>query len=116
VKLFRIAFDHDQAREEVTPEVRAVLVEHARLFLAAGGTLTLEDWADLTQPERAAFVAAGKALAVEQAVRVGKASQGELAALRVFAEVDGGEAHDAAALEVAVKQLARASREVPDGR
>lgn len=115
MKLFRVAFEPDAAAEDVTPEVRAVLVEHARMFLDGGGTLTLDDWAGLTGTERAAFVAAGRARAVEQAVRIGRASQGDLAALRVFAEVDGGQAHDDAALELATKQIARASQGAAHG-
>lgn len=97
------------ADEAVAPALRELLVENARLFLVAGGTLSLGDWDLLDQAERAAFVAAGRAVAVEQAVRIGKAGQGPLGALRVQAEIDGGEAHDAARLEQAVMGIVRES-------
>lgn len=91
--------------------LRALLGEHARAFLLGGGHLSLAEWAGLHGLERAALTAAGRRLVVEQAVRVGTAAQGDLAALRVQAEVDGGEAHDAAMLRTAVQAMARASRE-----
>jgi hypothetical protein len=93
---------------ETTPKLRAVLTEHARLFLQTGGSLSLQEWSDLSDVERAAFVAAGKALDVEQAIRIGQASRGDLAALRVQAEIDGGRAHDDALLSTAVCATAKA--------
>jgi hypothetical protein len=114
VSLFAVA-ELDPS-SEVTDELRAVLAEHARLFLIGGGRLSLADWTALSLVERAAFVAAGRLLAVRQAVRIGEASQGELAALRVEAEIDGGAAHDAAALGVAVRHLAREAKGVAGGR
>lgn len=110
MKLLRLAFPSAPETDpgpDLPGEARAVLVEHARMFLAAGGSLSLDDWGALYGAERAAFVAAGRELAVRQAVRIGEAAQGDLAALRVLAEIDGGQAHDDARLAIAVRQLAR---------
>ncbi|MCO5167878.1 MAG: hypothetical protein M9894_16160 [Planctomycetes bacterium] len=93
---------------------RALVVRHlsvhARHFLEAGGVPSLEEWAALTPLERSAFVAAGRTLRVEQAVRTGQASRGELAALRVLGELDQGRAHDEALLEGAVREVSSALR------
>ena len=97
---------------EATADLRPILTEHARFFLQGGGQLALADWASLDELERAAFAAAGRRLRVEQAVRVGLAAQGDLAAMRVQAEVDGGQAHDEAALSAAV----RAAKAATHGR
>lgn len=97
--------DHADLPGAMRARVQAILVAHARYFLAAGGTLTLADWADLEDDERAAFVAAGKALEVERATRQATAASGELGQLRVQAELDGGAAHDDALLRDAVARL-----------
>lgn len=97
---------HADLPGSVRAEWHAILTAHARLFLQAGGTLTLRDWADLDEPERAAFVSAGLALEVDRALRAATAAKDEQGALRVLAEVDGGEAHDDALLRDAVARLA----------
>lgn len=107
--LWQIAGVEDLPPPEATvpAEARALLVEHARLFLAAGGTLSLVDWDQLDDAERCALAFAGRERDVKQAVRIGRASQGPLGALRVQAEIDGGEAHDEAQLGAAVDALAK---------
>jgi hypothetical protein len=112
--LWQIAGVEDLPPPEATvpAEARALLVEHARLFLAAGGTLSLVDWDQLDDDqlddaERCALAFAGRERDVKQAVRIGRASQGPLGALRVQAEIDGGEAHDEAQLGAAVDALAK---------
>lgn len=92
--------------DTVRARAQAILVTHAELFLQAGGTLTLSDWAGLDDTERAAFVSAGKRREVDRALRYGNAARGKLDALRVLAEVDGGASHDDALLRDAVARLA----------
>lgn len=103
------------AEAEMTPpeldRLRQILAQEALNYLQAGGVVLPENWLMLSSLERAALTAAGRRLQVEQAVRIGQATQGDLAALRVRGEVDGGLAHDDAALQAAVKGLARARRE-----
>lgn len=96
-------------------QLAAVLTGHARHFLQGGGSVSLQDWLSLDQSERAAFAAAGKALHVEQAMRIGQAARGDLAALRVQAELDGGRAHDNALLSAAVRSLANAAKGATHG-
>lgn len=93
--------------DTVRAHAQAILVTHAELFLQAGGTLTLSDWAGLDDTERAAFVSAGKRREVDRALRYGNAARGNLDALRVLAEVDGGVAHDDELLRGAVASLAK---------
>lgn len=102
--------DRYEGDEDARATIAALLTGHARHFLQGGGSLSLRDWLDLDQPERAAFTAAGKALAVEQAIRIGQSAQGDLAALRVKAEIDGGQDHDRALLRTAVQAAAREVR------
>ncbi len=90
-------------------KLAAVLTGHARYFLQAGGSISLQDWLSLDQAERAAFSAAGRTLQIEQAIRIGTAAQGDLAAMRVQAELDGGKAHDDSLLAAAVRALAAAT-------
>lgn len=101
--------------EDARAKFAAILTGHARHFLQGGGTITLQDWLSLDQAERAAFAAAGKALQIEQAIRIGTAAQGDLAALRVQAELDGGRSHDDALLAAAVRALAAATKESRHG-
>lgn len=91
-------------------KLAGILTGHARHYLQGGGVLSLQDWLSLDQAERAAFAAAGRVLQVEQAIRIGQAARGDLAALRVQAELDGGKAHDDALLSAAVRSLADAAK------
>lgn len=86
-------------------QLRQLLRETASNYLTAGGQVTPSLWLNLDRTERAALTAAGLRLNVDQAIRIGTAAQGDLAALRVRAEIDGGEAHDNAMLRAAVAGL-----------
>lgn len=101
----------DPEDEAERSKLAAILTGHARHYLQGGGSVSLQDWLSLDLAERAAFAAAGKSLQVEQAVRIGQAARGDLAALRVLAELDGGRAHDDALLSAAVRSLAKAAEE-----
>ncbi len=105
----------DAEDHEGRAQLAAVLTGHASLYLQGGGALSLQDWLSLDQAERAAFAAAGKTLLVQQAMRIGQAARGDLAALRVHAELDGGKAHDDALLSAAVRSLATAAKGVTHG-
>lgn len=93
---------------EARREARDLVRQHAELFLAGGGVISLAEWGELDPLERAALIHARRRLAVSDAVLIGRASQGDLAALEVYAELDGGEAHADACLEAAVLGVARA--------
>lgn len=75
--LFRLAgmavldedLDQVDRLDAVPDELRGLLAEVAGHFLAGGGRLSLEDWENLLLVERAAFVAAGRRIDVEQATR-----------------------------------------------
>jgi hypothetical protein len=66
---------------EKRAEMRAVLAAHAGLFLAAGGTVSIEAWARLDTDERAALAAAGEKLAVDRALLLLQAMRGQTAEL-----------------------------------
>ncbi len=89
-------------RNDIRSELVALLTRYASHFLEGGGSFSLSEWADLYACERVALASAGKARAVKQALRVGQAAQGSLEALRVKAEIDGGESHDDEAIRATV--------------
>lgn len=85
-----------------------ILVEFSAEFLHAGGTITLQDMRTLAPVEFMALAAAGRRLRIEQAVRIGHASQGPLEAATALESVDGGAARDQILADVAVAAAARA--------
>jgi hypothetical protein len=89
---------------EAGNEVRARSLAHVATIARECGVLpTL---CDLRDPEsRAAWLAAGRAYDVRQAMRIGTAAQGPLGPLRVFAELDGGASHDSAAIVLGAAKL-----------
>jgi hypothetical protein len=72
-------------------DARDILVREATQFLKAG-SLTLDDWKELTQEERAAFAAAGETLDTKRAYLAGMAAQGMSGAVQILSLLDGGAA------------------------
>lgn len=100
---------------------RARALAHVATIARECGVLpTMQDLLDAES--RAAWLAAGRAHDVRQAMRIGTAAQGPLGPLRVFAEIDGGAQHDsaaivlgAAALEAEFRAAATREREASRG-
>lgn len=90
------------------PDAMPLLVQGAHDALEGGVVLSLQDWAAMGFHERAAFTAAGRRLAIANALRVGLAASGESG--RVLGEVDGGQAHDDALLSRALRACAEVAR------
>lgn len=86
------------------------LLEEAADFLRAGGVVTIADWKDLEDVERAALVQAGGIVAAERAARIGAATQGPAGAAAVLAEADGGEALAQVQLRETVSRVAAAAQ------
>lgn len=78
------------------------LVTEARLFLMAGGKVTLTEWRQLDAQERGALSAAGYRLAVELLVKAGRAAHGPLEACREEGDLDGGKSYCDALVEEAM--------------
>ena len=76
--------------EDVSEDVESLLEDHAFLFLKGGGRTNLQEWANLSDVERRAFVKASERLLAEAAFAMGLAQQGKLGAAHVYAAVDGG--------------------------
>ena len=89
-----------------SPEASARLLSEAVDFLRAGGTVSLADWRDLSEPEKAALVEAGNVVATERAVAVGLAAQSPRAAAEVARPVDGGDAARTMTLEAMTRAVA----------
>lgn len=85
--------------------VMAALIVEAGAFLRAGGALSWRDWREMDEPERAAFVEAGRMLTAERASMAGVASQSLAGALQVGSEADGGEAMRTMGLEAALQSV-----------
>lgn len=76
---------------KLSPDVRGTLMRAAESFLRGGGTLTLDDWADLSDDERDAFVLAGDNLYLDRAARIGIACGGPAETAAEFLRAtDGG--------------------------
>ena len=71
-------------------EVLEGLTAFAESFLWAGGSLSLEDLANLAPVELAALERAGKRLATFTAVRSGAAAHSPAGAAAILADLDGG--------------------------
>lgn len=97
------------AREDA-PEAIEHLAAGAYQFLAAGGVVTLSEWAELAPEERGALGAAAKILRVEQARRLALAARDDKGRALVEAELDGGKAHDEQLLVEAVDRIAAVRR------
>jgi len=83
-----------------------VMTRAAVLMLEARVMLCPDWWSQQDEHERSALAAAGRRLDVRQAARTGRAAQGEVEALAVEAEVDGGTHHDLAVVALAVTKTA----------
>ncbi|MBX3467184.1 MAG: hypothetical protein KF878_09845 [Planctomycetes bacterium] len=94
----------------------AVLLDAATHFLMGGGVLSLQDWAAMDTRDRAVFVRAGRKVRAWQAAQTGLAAQGHLHALKVMADVDGGQAHDDAVMTAALARALQKPTEVVHGR
>lgn len=92
MKLLRAAGIRPEIPADLPEEAAELLAAAALAFLQAGGVVTLTDWADLTDHERVALEAAGRALAAERAVRAGVALQGPAGQAAALAPADGGTA------------------------
>jgi hypothetical protein len=90
------------ADAETRERALLVLTTAASAMLSAGVAVSIEAWLELTEIERVALTMAGRRVAIERATLIGQASRGQLAAARLYAEVDGGEAHDDLALDSAM--------------
>ena len=80
-----------------------VLTASAQRLLEAGVVVTVEAWLELTEIERVALTLAGRRLTVERATIAAQAARSPLDAARLFAEIDGGQAHDELALDDAMR-------------
>lgn len=75
-------------------------------FMDAGGAPLWSEWQDMDVETQASFVAVARKRRVEQALRIGKATTGDRGMLEVVAELDAGEALEAALLRMAVTDAA----------
>lgn len=91
---------------DLSPDAYARLVSEAVDFARAGGTLSLAEWRDLSEPEKAAMVEAGNVVVAERAAAYGIAAQSPQGAAKVAAVADGGEAVRTMSLEAALAHVA----------
>jgi len=80
-----------QQEGDLPEDAREVLVQESEAFLRAGGMVTMDLWENLSLESRTAFVVSGTRLRIENAVRIGLASQGQEMACRVMSDADGGQ-------------------------
>ena len=76
-------------------------------FMEAGGTPSWAEWQEMSTETKAAFVAVARRQRVEGAIRTGKANSGPHGMLEVVAEIDNGQALEAALLSEAVTNAVR---------
>lgn len=76
---------------DLPEDAREVLAQESEAFLRAGGIVTMDLWENLSLESRTAFVVSGTRLKIENAVRIGLASQSKEMACRVMADADGGQ-------------------------
>ena len=77
---------------DLDENARALLSDKADAFVRAGGFVSLDEWAGLSAPSKAALIGAQERLSAERAAQVGLASQGRLDAAEVLSASDDGEA------------------------
>ena len=76
---------------EISEEVTAMLEAHADMFVRAGGQVTLTEWTELNDFERAAILKAKEKLTHETAFINGMAQHSDMGRSEVYATIDGGE-------------------------
>lgn len=87
-----MSFWRDFTATRPVPDERLEDMEtQAAMFLRAGGSLTMDDWASLNPEGRAAFLSAGGKLDAERCALTGFASQSVENFLSVYGSVDGGQ-------------------------
>ena len=83
----------------------AALLAAAERYLRAGGTITVEEWADFLPCEQGALVEAQKKIDAERCAMTGLASMSMEGALAVFSGADGGDARREMILQEALGKL-----------
>jgi len=91
---------------EITMEAQVVLEEEARSFLDSGGTLSLSDWAALTDHSRVAFLKAKEHRDLDQMCVFARVmGVDEVRVASAYASIDGGEWLGNAVLEAKTEEL-----------
>ncbi len=85
--------------------MRASLVRDAENFLRAGGSLTLSDWIDLHELEKAAFIAANDRVRAESICLQAFANRGPIQTATVASVFDGGDSLNEIMLNMIADQV-----------
>ena len=108
MKLMRMA---GLIQEPELPEAaQETIQEAAEYFLRAGGSLSADEWIELTGDEKAAFVEAGDRIRLEMAASIGMASQSAESAAAMRSPLDNGHSYRQMILERIVDGVAEKER------
>ena len=79
------------AEPDLPEDAHETLVGHARMFLKAGGKLSLDDWGEMCDATKAAFVEAGDLYRAQVAIDMGLAGHSLPALARMNRPFDDGD-------------------------